>query len=341
MTVTIMEFLSKFPFLDEKSAIDYFVNIRYGGVLTCPHCGAKDKVYRYRLVKKLCHCKNCNNSFSPFKGTIFEKTQIPLWKWFYAIHLFLNDRKGVPALLLQGTLKITYKTAWGMLHKIRLAMENGELKQFESPVEVDETYVGGKPKRYPPKKGIDLSLLDSSDSYFLIEEAPKESTGKYGRGTKKTPLVGIKERESGKVYVRVALPDEAGKKLTGRQLLSIIEKACKEGTTVMTDDFSSYNILDEPDFTKLLDGVEPTPRFDHKSCCHSSGEYVAPGGVHTNGIESFWALFKRGYHGTYHSMSVKWMQRYVDEFCFRQNTLKLPPFDAFDLLLKQSVLKPS
>ena len=163
---------------------------------------------------------------------------------------------------------------------------------------------------------------------------------KSGRGTKKTPVFGIKERESGRVYAQVMLPDELKKKLTGRQLLTVIERVCKEGVTIYSDDFSSYKILDEPDFLMLLDGLEPICRFGHKTVCHSTREYVAPGGVHTNGIESFWALFKRGYHGTYHSISVKYMQRYLDEFCFRQNTRKMDSIDTFDLLLKRCVLKP-
>ena len=224
-----------------------------------------------------------------------------------------------------------------MLHRIRQAMKDDDFKPFESPVEVDETYVGGKPKRHPLKKGVDLSLLDSSDGYSMIEPS-KVPSGKTGQGTRKIPIFGIYERESGKVYAQVMLPDELGKKLTGKQLLAVIEKRCVAGITIMTDDFPGYRILDKPDYLKLLDGLEPTPRYDHKTVCHASGEYVAPGGVHTNGMESFWALLKRGHHGTYHSMSVKHMQRYIDEFCFRQNTRKLLSLDVFDLLLKQSIL---
>jgi transposase-like protein len=216
-------------------------------------------------------------------------------------------------------------------------MDSGELKPFESLVEVDETYVGGKPKRHPLPKGVDLSLLESSEGYSM-SEPPEVSAVKCGRGTKKTPVFGIKERGSGKVYAQILLPDEAGKKLTGKQLYAVIEKRCVEGITVITDDLASYKALDKPDYTKLLERLEPTPRFDHKTVCHSSGEYVAPGGVHTNSIESFWALFKRGYHGTYHSMSVKWMQFYLNEFCFRQNTRKILDLDVFNLVLKQSIL---
>ena len=339
--MTIYEFMSKFP--TEEAAVDYFIKIRYNGILACPHCGAKNKVYRYRQVKKLCHCKNCNNSFSPFKGTIFEKSRTDLRKWFFAIRLFLNDRKGTSSPQLQREIGVTQKTAWRMLDQIRQAMEQEDMKPFEVLVEVDETYVGGKPKRYPPKKGVDLSLLGSPAEYSVIEipdTVPTIKSIKPGRGTKKTPVFGIKERESGKVYAQIMLPDDSGRKLTGRQLLDVIGMVCKEGTTIISDDFSAYKILDIPDFLMLLDGLEPAVRFGHKTVWHSRGEYVAPGGVHTNGIESFWALFKRGFHGTYHSMSVKYMQRYLNEFCFRQNTRKLPSIEVFDLLLKQSVLKP-
>lgn len=127
--MTFFTFLSKFP--TEEAAVDYFIKIRYGGVLTCPHCKATSKIYRYHERLKVFHCKNCNNDFSPFKGTIFEKSTTELRKWFYAIHLFLHSRKGFPALQLQREIGTTYKTAWRMFHQIRLAMQNGELKPFE------------------------------------------------------------------------------------------------------------------------------------------------------------------------------------------------------------------
>jgi transposase-like protein len=339
--MTFYQFMSKFP--TEEAAINYFIKVAYGGILTCPHCGSKTRVYRYRQLQKLCNCKNCLNSFSPFTGTIFEKSSTDLRKWFFAMRLFLNDRKGVSSLNLHREIGVTQKTAWNILHKIRLVMEEKDMEPFDSVVEIDETYIGGKPKYTPPPKGIDFSLLDSSEGYSMIEYIEDNPSGssklRYGRGTDKTPVFGIKQRDTGKVYAQIMLPDEAGKELTSKQLLAVIEKRCKEGITIMTDDFSSYKALDKPDYTKLLDGLEPTPRYDHKTVCHSSRVYVAPGGVHTNGIESFWALIKRAYHGTYHFMSVKYMQRYLNEFCFRQNTRKLPSLDTFDLLLKRCVLK--
>jgi transposase-like protein len=163
MKKRLPSFMFRFP--TEESAIDHFIKIRYGDTLSCPHCGSVTKVYWYKKLPKLCQCKNCNDSFSPFKDTIFEKTTTDLRNWFYAIRLFLKDKKGVSALNLQRELedddavKVSYKTAWRMLDKIRQVMEGDELEPFESSVKMDETYVGGKPRRHPLTKGVDLSFI--------------------------------------------------------------------------------------------------------------------------------------------------------------------------------------
>jgi hypothetical protein len=128
------------------------------------------------------------------------------------------------------------------------------------------------------------------------------------------------------VYAKVALPDNDGKKLSGKQLLDILDEVCQDNTTVISDDFGGYKILDKPHDNN----------FYHLSVNHSLGQYSAGGGIHTNGIESIWAVFKRGVYGTYHHISVKYMQRYVHEFSFRQNTKDIPT--AFDILLSRSVL---
>jgi transposase-like protein len=302
-------------FPDEQTAVNYFINARYGGVLICPHCGAKVRVYRYRQRMKACHCKNCNNSFSPFAGTIFEKSCTDMRKWFFAIHLVLNARKGISGLQLQREIGVTYKTAWRMLQQIRLAMGNEDMSgAFSILVEIDETYVGGKPR----KTGKALSADGSSSEPPIV---------KRGRGTRKTPVVGVKERSSGSVYAQIMLPDGEGRKLSGPQLLEVLDRICREETTVISDDFRGYRALDKPGVT-----------FAHFTVNHSLGKFSAGPGIHTNGIESFWAVFKRGWYGTYHYMSVKYMQRYVNEFCFRQNTRKSPVLEVFDLLLKRSVL---
>lgn len=117
------------------------------------------------------------------------------------------------------------------------------------------------------------------------------------------------------------------KKLTGKQLLSVISAVTKPNTVVMTDDFKGYNIMNHK-------AINPE-NFTHISVCHSLGEFSSGKGLHTNGIEGFWAILKRSIIGSYHQVSTKYLQSYVNECCFRQNNRNA---DAFNNLLKQSVL---
>jgi transposase-like protein len=228
--MTFFEFNSRFP--TEQAAINYFYKTRYNGVLTCPHCGSQVDLYRTSR-QKVCICHSCNNTFSPFADTIFRKSKTDMRAWFYAIHLIINDKKGISGCQLQRELGVTYKTAWRMLRLIREAMGNKDMKEtFDVFVEIDETYVGGKPGKVNKR-------FDENGKEIPSDE-PKD---KRGRGTKKTPVVGVKERSSTQVYAQVMLPNGEGKKLTGKQLLSVLDEVCKEGTTIVSDDFSGYNRL--------------------------------------------------------------------------------------------------
>jgi transposase-like protein len=254
-------------------------------------------------------CKDCRNTFSPFKDTIFEKSSTDLRKWFYAIHLFLNGKKGISGLQLQREIGVTYKTAWRMLQQIRLAMGNAESKEFyNAVVEIDETYVGGKPRKE--------NRRDKDDDDKNNPSAPKR-----GRGTKKTPVVGVIDRENKQVYAKIAMPNAKGQRLTAKQLINILNAVSKQenGNTIITDEFKSYNPLTRNKFVHL--------RIDHSKA-------FADGDVHTNNIESFWAILKRAVYGIYHHISVRHMQKYVDEFCFRYNNRER---DMFNLVLRQSI----
>ena len=139
------EFVKKFP--DEKSIIYYFIKIRYPKKIECPKCKS-DKITHRKDFPKLFQCNFCNNSFSVFKDTIFEKTSTDLQKWFFAIHLVLNDKKGLSAKQLQRDLGVTYKTVWRILHQISQAMEDKNNDDFfDTIVEIYETYVGRKPRK--------------------------------------------------------------------------------------------------------------------------------------------------------------------------------------------------
>lgn len=294
------EFLETFP--TEEKVIEYFITKRYPKGIKCNHCGNK-KVYG-RQNPKFFDCKACNNTFSVFKDTIFEKTTTDLRKWMYAIHLFLNGKKGISGYQLQREIKVTYKTAWRMLHQIRKAMGNKEHQKFaQTIVEMDETYVGGKPKK----------TFDDNDK-----------GNKRGRGTKKTPVVGMVDRVNGKAVAKIALPNKDGKKLSGIQLLKILDTYCKDQDTVLiTDEFKGYNIV-----PKKTDYIHF--RIDHT-------KEFSNGFIHTNNMESFWAILKRGIYGIYHHVSVDWLQNYVNEFCFRFNHRKSQSV-MFDLVLTQAVL---
>jgi transposase-like protein len=313
--VTKHEFDKLFP--TELDAIKYFIDIkRQQGVLKCPHCGETKKLHQDSIRPEVIRCP-CKYSFSIFSNTIFFKSKTDLKKWFLAINMFLNAKKGISSLQLIRELKLSKKCAWRILKEIRLAMGNVEMKQlFEGIVEMDETYIGGKPRKRNKYQLIHNNFMQKEKTHF-----------KRGRGTNKIPVVGVKERSTGKVYAKVMLPDEKGKKLSGDQLLSILDHSCKKDTTVMTDEFTGYKILD-----KYTDN-----NYKHYSVNHSQEEYSTGNGVHVNGIENFWSKLKRGIYGIYHRTSEKHLQKYVDEFCFRQNNLKNE--QIFDTLHEQTILK--
>jgi hypothetical protein len=205
-----------------------------------------------------------------------------------------------------------------MMQQIRIAMANRETEHiFEAFIEVDETYIGGKPRKPNNKSGKEIN-----------KNKPKN---KRGRGTKKIAVVGVKERSTSHVVAKVMLPNSEGKVLSGKQLVEVIETACKEKTTekivVATDELSSYNKLNSKKYEK---------KYIHVTVKHKVGQYYAEDGTHTNGIENFWSVMKNGIRGVYHHISLKYLQRYVDEYSFKQNTRTNT--NMFDILLKQCVL---
>lgn len=282
------EFTKRFP--DENSAIDFIVATKYKDGYVCPKCGCIHKgIYHQNYDRRKLYCNNCKSEFSALKGTIFENTHLDLRMWLYAMNLVIISRKGISALQLKRELGMgSYQSAWRMLHQIRKAMEKEEYKEtFEAIVEIDETYVGGKPRK-------DNNHSDDN------KDNSNENKTKRGRGTSKTPVIGVKERNTGKVHAVVANYNEEGKQLSGKQLFNVLKKVCKKNTTVLTDQFSGYNILDKENdcnFVRL--------KIDH-TVAFSLGD-----GIHTNGIESFWAVLKRGVYGVFHNVSVKYMQKYV------------------------------
>ena len=311
--MTYIELMEKFP--TEESVIEEYIKIRYPHGIYCSRCGGI-KVYQEHKRPKLFHCSSCHTNFSPFADTMFEKSSTDLRKWMFAIHLFLNGKKGISGYQLQREIGVTYKTAWRMLKEIRISMGHSISTEFvEAIIEMDECYIGGK-----PRKGNSHNN-DSNDNDDNTKN-PTSTENKRGRGTNKTPVIGVLNRTDKKVHAKIALPNKEGKKLTAKQLIEILKAVAKpkDNNTVITDEFKSYNPLARNKYIHLV--------INHKEM-YSDGN-----GKHTNNIESFWANLKRAVYGIYHHISVKHMQKYIDEFCFRYNNRET---DMFTLVLKQSV----
>lgn len=285
--MNIITIFEKYP--TQESCIKHIEQVRWGNKPSCPYC----KSHRQTPFKNCnrYHCNNCNTSFSVTVQTIFHRTHLPLQKWFVAISLIVNAKKGISSRQLARDINVNHKTAWSMQMRIRKAMtEYGDL--LKGIVEMDETYIGGKPRKGSGK------------------------THKRGRGTSKAPVVGMVERD-GRVRAKAQPKDKLKHKDMKRLINANIDK---DNTVLITDDYRGYSPL-----RKII---------EHKIINHSSGQY-AIGDIHTNTIEGFWALLKRGIMGQYHHVSNKHLNKYVDEFCFKYNQRKNE--NAFELLLANAL----
>ncbi len=271
--ISLIELAEMFP--NEESAIKWFEAVRWPNGRHCGHCGSCDTKEVKNRKPMPYWCKDCRSYFSVRTGTNIEKSRLPLRKWVFAIYLFVTHLKGVSSLKLHRDLKVTQKTAWFMLHRLRESWDVSGLEKFAGPVEVDETYIGGKRKNMPKSKR-------------------KHMTGRGAVG--KTAVVGAKDRATKKV---IAGPVESTDRET---LFGFVEGVTDPEAQVYTDDAKAYVGMDRA----------------HESVNHSAGEYVRDM-AHTNGIESFWSMFKRAHKGTYHYMSAKHLRRYVSEFAGRHN----------------------
>jgi len=221
--VNILELQDRFP--NDGAFMDAFIERLYGDDVPCPRCGS---VNCTRINEKKFRCRDCKKKFSVLKGTIFENTKLPLVCWLYAIlKTGKNSRKGISSCELSRDLGITQKTAWGMLTKIRKAMAgaNDALEKLSMITEVDETYVGGKPRKANCK---------------WIESERKE----------KIPVVSMVERpngyRAGKARVAVPEPDHKDRRVTNPNILEILEKNVDLQTAeIHTDEAIVYKQLDD------------------------------------------------------------------------------------------------
>ncbi len=273
---------------------------RWGKKPCCPRCESKSLTKRKKSI--MWHCNGCNKDFSVLFGTIFENSRMPLPKWFQLIFIMLNAKKGISAMQVSRDLGVTYKTAWYSAMRVRCAMLDwGEM--LEGVVEMDETYVGGKPRKRNNKPITADNVADLGNVYDRGDNRVKR-----GRGTKKIPVAGIIERK-GRVVAKVM------DRLTSKELIALLKKAVKTKESVlMTDDFRAYKKMDEIIERYVIN--------------HSAKEY-SRGNIHTNSIEGFWSIIKNGIKGQYHVISKKYLPFYLAEFCYRYNRRQLTVSDSF------------
>jgi len=203
-------------FKDEQTCIDYFAKKRWGDSPYCPHCGCK-KIYCFS-DKRRYKCSECRKQFTAKTGSLFEGTKLSLRKWFMAIYLITSHKKGISSYQLAKDLKVTQKTAWFILHRIRYGMSKGFGIRLEGDVEVDETYVGGKNKnRHWNKK------VKNSQGRSIID---------------KTPVFGMLQR-GGNVITKV-IPD-----VRGETLQNIIKQYIKKNSRILSDEYLGYRGLEK------------------------------------------------------------------------------------------------
>lgn len=273
--MTLTELERKFP-TEEKCRL-YLEKLRWGKKPVCPYCTSGQTKPLKNEPRH--HCNHCKRNFSVMVDTIFQDTRMPLKTWFRLFTLILNAKKGISAKQLQRDLGVSYKTAWMGAMKGRCAMIDPCI-ELQNIVEMDESYVGGK-----PRKGV----IPKDNTPMLFKVETKSFVNKRGRGTTKAPVVGIVER-GGNVVLKVV------EKVDSRTLIAMLRENINEGNTiVMTDEFPAY---------KKFDDIVQHLTINHKKT-------FSDGIVHTNTIEGFWAIIKNSIRGQYVALSKKYLPFYL------------------------------
>lgn len=285
-------------FPDNETCLDWLMEQRYPSGMAECVYCKVERKHHRIASKKAWACDYCGTYISPMAGTIFEKTRTPLRLWFYAMYLMSATRCGISAKQIQRETGVTYKTAWRMFKQIRTLMSE-DIRLEGTTVEADETTQGGSERN---------------------KHASKRDARARGRnaGTKKV-VFGMVER-GGRVIARV-VPDSKEK-----TLLPIIAERVLPESTIFTDDWSAYDKL-----SSMGKG------YEHHRINHSARVYVM-GNTHTQTIEGFWSLLKRGITGVYHNVSAKYLQTYCDEYAYRYNR-RAANEPMFSSLLGQVVAK--
>ena len=268
---------------DEDKAVAFLEEQRgWDNDAICPNCASRN-VYQMRdsrtderQANYRWRCRDCRKQYTVRTGTVFEDSRIPLKHWCFAFWRAATSKKGVSALELHRQTGVSYKSCLFMLHRIRFAMADSaqdSLGANGGDVEVDETYIGGKP-RY-------------------------KGNNKRGRGTKKQPVMALVER-GGSVKTKVIA------NVTAKTLKDEIRRNIDRSASIYTDENKGYS------------GIGSEYTGGHHTTVHSKREYVR-GNAHSNTVEGFFSIVKRGISGIYHNVSKEHLHRYLAEYEFRYN----------------------
>lgn len=269
---------------DEQAAVEFMEKQRWGDKTHCPRCGdfnvyqmmdSKDPSKRQANFRW--RCRGCKEQFTVRIGTVFEDSRAELRHWCFVFWRAATSKKGVSALEVHRQTGLSYKTCLFMLHRVRCAMDVADIEPLSGDVEVDEVYIGGKPRRVHGTR--------------ITPKKPK------------TAVVGMLQR-GGKIRPRVVAD------VTGNTLKGLIRQNVHPSSRILTDEWSGYR------------GIGKEYAGGHHTVRHTSYEYVR-GDVHTNSIEGFFGMLRRGLNGIYHSVSRKHLHRYLAEFEFRHNNREL------------------
>lgn len=282
---TLQQAIKHFSDLDEAN--NFMVAIRWADGVVCPHCQSKN-IGKMSPKRRVWNCKECKKQFSVKVGTVFEDSPLGLDKWLPALWLISNAKNGISSYEIHRALSVTQKTAWFMLHRIRLAMQQGSFEKIKGQAEADETFIGGKAKNMHKAKRKERIAGRGATGKEIV-------MGILDRGERKA----TKKKPAKKSSVRVK--HVADTKL--ETLQCEIREHILPGAEIFTDMSQSYEGLN--------------PEFIHQAVDHAV--CYAIGQVHTNGIENFWCLLKRTIRGTYVSVDSYHLRRYLDEQAFRFN----------------------
>jgi len=284
-------------FQDNKTCIEYLTQLRWNGNVKCAFCN-NDKVYELKGKYPRYKCASCRKHFSAIKGTIFENSTVPLSKWFMAIFIMTTHRKGISSVQVGRDIGVTQKTAWFMMQRVRNAFKQQSFTYDK---------LGGKNK-----------VVENDETYITgkiknMHKKKREEIETKGT-TRGMTVVGAIER-GGEVRAQLI------ERTNHENVIPFLVKSVHQGTKLMTDEHVAYSTMNR--------------LYEHHTIKHMLQEYVR-GDVHTNTIENFWSVLKRGIYGTYHFVSIKHIQNYLEEFAFRFNSRDISEAQRFDKMVSLS-----